>query len=156
MRRLLTLTLVATGLLTPAPAVAAPAAGTAVVTAASSPRDDLSGHRYRSPGSASIYLVDPEGYARAFPDIATYSNFYGDTDDVEVGYDLDDISRGPAFSRDAYLLRVLGDDDVWLVSDDVRRRVTWRALDRYGFDADRAREVPWGAADEIPEGPVWR
>ncbi|GAA2873410.1 hypothetical protein Acy02nite_31130 [Actinoplanes cyaneus] len=157
MRRLLTLTLVATGLLAPAPAVAAPPAAPAVVSAGSSPREDLSGQRLRSPGSASIYLVDPEGYARAFPDIATYTRFYEDTDGVEVNDDLDDISRGPAFSRDAYLLRVVGEDGIYVVSDGVRRGIaSWRVLERYGFDPDRARPVTRDRADEIPEGPAWR
>ncbi len=154
MRRLLTLALVATGLLVSAPAVAAPPAVAGVV---SSPRDDLSGNRYRSPGSASIYLVDPEGYARAFPDIATYDNFYDDTDGVQVSEELADISRGPAFSYDAYLLRVEGEDDIYVYSEGVRRRIaSWRVLRDYGFDEDKAREVIWEEAEQIPEGPLWR
>lgn len=156
MSRLLALVLIA-ACLSPTPAQASDSATTASATPAASVRTDLSGHRYRLPSTDGVYLVDPEGYARGFPDWTTYSNFYADTSGVEASNVLSGISRRADFTRGAYLMTIPDESGVYVVSDGMRRGIaSWPVLEKYGFSETKFRSTTREYANTIPEGPVWR
>jgi len=120
------------------------------------PRPDLSGLRVKSPNTAPIYLVDPEGYRRWIPNPATYNNLFRDWTGVAVDLGTNLISARPALDDGAFLARAPGTAPVYLVSNGVKRWVVSPAtMDKYWFDWNKVRAVPAPALNSIPTGPSW-
>jgi hypothetical protein len=130
------------------------AAGSAVHS--SQTRPDLAGLRVRSPNSAPIYLIDPEGYRRWIPNPATYDSLFRSWDGVvdDLGTNL--IATRPALDDGAFLARAPGSAPVFLISNGQKRWIVFATgMDKYWFDWNKVRDVPASALDAIPTGPHW-
>lgn len=120
------------------------------------PRPDLSGLRVRSPNTAPIYVIDPDGYRRWIPNPDTYNNLFRDWTSVVVDLGTNLIAAGPALDDGAFLARAPGTAPVYLVSNGQKRWIVSPAtMDKYWFDWSKIRDVPLSALNAIPTGPSW-
>jgi hypothetical protein len=120
------------------------------------PRPDLSGARLKSPTAPEVYLVDPSGYLRWVPNPDTYDNLFRDWNGITISTGLDAIARGSDITSGAVLSKGSNSDQVYLISNGIRRWITSPAvMDKYYFNWNKIVVVPQVVIDSIPQGENW-
>ncbi|GIE78895.1 hypothetical protein Aph02nite_48450 [Actinoplanes philippinensis] len=121
-----------------------------------SPRPDLKGKRLRCDGGPATFLIDPEGYRRGIPTAAVGTKLFADTVKVEFK-GCDSIPLAGYFSQDAYLARLSGTFDLFLVTNGVRYAIADAAtFDAFHFDWDKVIVLSVGELRRIPLAATWR
>ena len=133
----------------------------AILAASGSPpeavtRPELNGTRVRSPGTATVYLID-NGFRRAVPNVAAYEALFRDWECIVEDLDIDAIRMGDPLGDSAELVRLSGDPAVYFVDGATRRHVANpQVMDRFRFAWERVREVSSEELRRWPEGPKLR
>jgi hypothetical protein len=120
------------------------------------PRRDLAGCRMRTPASASIYLIDPDGYRRWVPNRLTYDRLFRDREGIADDLALDQIAQRPRITSAAMLVRGDESDSLYLLERGVKRLIPSPAvMDKYHFSWDRVFAVKQFLIEKIPHGRNW-
>ncbi|HEU5470177.1 MAG TPA: hypothetical protein VFV67_05950 [Actinophytocola sp.] len=158
---------VAAIVLAPAPAVASHTSSTAADPCGGEQWPGVPGTRVKSPNSARVYLVDPNGYRRWIVS-GYYFDLFGSWNGIEVDPYLQCMLQGPdlktfdldnplVMDRGSYLAKEIDDPAVYLLDGDQARWITTpQVFDKYHFDA---RKIVIFADTELSRhyylGPNW-
>lgn len=99
---------------------------------------ELNGLRIKAVGSSDVYLV-LDGERHLIPSSVTYNALFRSTDGVRLVLTTANIADGGPLTAYAYLARSTDDTTVYLVSNGLKREITSRALDAYGFNTGAVR-----------------
>jgi hypothetical protein len=115
-------------------------------------RPDLNGSRLRSPGQATVYLID-SGFRRAVPNIPAYEALFRDWDCIIEDIDPETIRLGEPLGDTASLVRLAGQPAVFFIDGTTRRHVASpQVMDKYRFAWERVREITTEELARWPEG----
>jgi len=110
----------------------------------------------RTPASASIYLIDPDGYRRWVPNRLTYDRLFRDREGIADDFALDQIAQRPRITSAAMLIRGDESDSLYLLEHGVKRLIPSPAvMDKYHFSWDRVFAVKQFFIEKIPHGRNW-
>jgi hypothetical protein len=133
-----------------------PSSSNAFAEHVNAPRRDLAGRRMRTPASASIYLIDPDGYRRWIPNRLTYDRLFRDGRGITDDFALDQIAQRPRITSAAMLVRGDQYDSIYLLEHGVKRLIPSPAvMDKYHFSWDRVFVVKQFFIEKIPHGRNW-
>lgn len=112
-------------------------------------------HVVHSPGSRQWYLIDPDGYRRAFRTDRTFHTMFETTEVIEPRGDTGSIAWGPDLSRNTFLARVRGTTVNYLIIGESKHRVTESAFSACRFDPDYVVDIPAHLFDAYLDGRPW-
>ena len=116
------------------------------------PRPELNGHVYAIEGRPEIHLV-LNGYLRHVPDWETYQRLFKGATIEPVGT-LSHISKGPALTKGAMLVRGKDVNKTYLLTDKVKMWIpNTTVFEQYHFDMAQCEIDSQIVVDFIPEGP---
>ena len=99
------------------------------------------------------YLVNDGGYKCHIPDPATYHNLFANDPTLTLTPEVPDIADGPAITPGAILARAKGANEIYLISNKVKRHIaTNKVLHKYQFEG-KVVDVPPVLLDIIESGP---
>src|SRR5205085_12204310 len=112
------------------------------------PRPDLSGKLMKHPDFDPIYLIDPQGFRRWFPNPETLHNLCGASPNVETERLLADIAETTPIEDGAVLFKGDQRDEIFLTDHRLKRWITSPAvMVKYQFDKGDVKVVPQRVAD---------
>ncbi|MFJ9429627.1 hypothetical protein ACIRQY_08170 [Streptomyces sp. NPDC101490] len=113
--------------------------------------NSLNGYRLRQVGTTAIYVV-MDGQRRLIPDMATHTNLFGNSN-VQQVIDLYSMPDGGPLSSGAILATSPNSDSAWLISNGIKRGITFRAFEKYEFDWSKIRMLQDVVLFSVPQGP---
>jgi hypothetical protein len=120
------------------------------------PRPDLAGRRLRMPGQRGVYLVDPAGYRRHVPDVATYERLFRSWDGIATLPDVDELPDRPPLGDGTMLVRGDATGAVYVIDQGRKRRIASpHTMDKYWFDWSRVCPVRQVLVDHFSCGNHW-
>ena len=119
-------------------------------------RPDLNGSRLRSPGQATVYLID-KCFKRAVPNVPVYEALFRDWDCIIDDIDPETIRPGDPLDDATSLMKLAGQPAVYFIDGTTRRHVASpQVMDKYRFAWERVREVSADELNKWPDGPKLR
>lgn len=119
---------------------------------AMSVRTDLNGKRLQMPNEKAVYLVFDGKKSHVKNDKIYHQLFPDGWSGIEQSTELNEIDEGQVI-EDAYLAQSDAEDKTYFVANGWKRFiVSAEALNRYGFDKEKARVTPKAELDALPEG----
>ncbi len=116
------------------------------------PAPEYNGRLFQIPGHTEIYLI-LNGYLRHVPDWETFQELFSNGR-IEPADILDFISKGPALTKGAMLIRGKEVNKTYLLTDKVKMWIPNPTIfEQYHFDAAQVRVDPQIVLDFIPDGP---
>lgn len=109
------------------------------------------GYRIRQSGTSPIYMI-LHGKRRWVPNPSTYSNLFGNDNNVHEVLDADIVPDGGQLSDGAILARPKNGPAIYLISNGQKQHVASPpVIDKFGFRGV-VREVDHVLIESIPEG----
>jgi hypothetical protein len=116
------------------------------------PAPEYNGLLFQIPGQKEIYLV-LNGYLRHVPDWPTFQRLFANAP-IKPADAIDWISKGPALTKGAMLIRGKDVNKTYLLTDKVKMWIPNTTIfEGYHFDMTQCLVDPQIVVDFIPDGP---
>jgi hypothetical protein len=116
-------------------------------------RPDLAGQQFSDP-EGKVYIMNPEGILQFIPDPDTYMNLFGEWRDIQPN-DMSSFVIGADITVQAILVKSTTEDWVYIVSNDVKRRIpSMDVIEKYALGGP-IFTVPPVLLSSITDGKTW-